>query len=276
MARDRKGKFWWEYQRPHYITLQSMRGVYDPALTSDCRCGKECYNCEFGNCCELHPWMVLCSVEYWGEGVLTPEGLPDGDTLDPAAVQVPFEERVACDIEGRPHYLCDCDVEEENLEIYEAMRLEQEQEAVECDEFLEDDEFNVYSDSFDPLAEELAQERHADRENEIDLLMDEIIAIETHPLEKVNGYDHSLDEMPTKLSKSHRLVSACNDSNKDIRMMRKNGSFSHGWRGSDRYKFERNGKIRVSRGKLRKIAMDIEHPFVYDLQRGQAPRVPTV
>ena len=199
MAKDRTGKFWWEYNSPHYITLKSMRGLYDPTLTSDCRCGKECGNCEFGNCCVLRPWMALCSVESWGEGILTSDGLPDGDMPNPDNVMIPFEDRIACDIFGKPYYLYD-DLEED------------EQEDI--------DQFNW--SAFPDVEEQVTE------------------------FEKTDGYDHLLDDLPTRLSNSHTIVSGSKRySNKDIRMMLKNGSYSHGQRGNDRYKDKRR---RVGRG----------------------------
>ncbi len=55
MAKDREGKFWWEYDMAHHITLKSMRGTYDPTLSSDCRCGEDCRVCQYGLIFELMP-----------------------------------------------------------------------------------------------------------------------------------------------------------------------------------------------------------------------------
>lgn len=209
MAKDRTGKFWWEYNSPHYITLKSMRGLYDPALTSDCRCGKECENCEFGNYCVLRPWLALCSVESWGEGILTSDGLPDGDMPNPDNVMIPFEDRIACDIFGKPYYLYD-DLEED------------EQEDI--------DQFNW--SAFPDVEEQVI-------EPELDISMNEALII-VLPFEKTDGYDHLLDNLPTRLSNSHAIVGGRKrNSNKDIRIMSKNGSYSHGWRGKDQYKNKR-------------------------------------
>ena len=274
MARDRTGKFWWEYKKPHYITLQSMRGVYDPALSSDCRCGRECSYCEFGNYCEFRPWVVLGSTEFWGEEILTPEGLPDGDTLDPDAVGIPFEDRIACDIYGRPYYLYEDD-NEEDQEISDAMYFEQERQKKEFFEDLEDDEYcPLYPDGFKEITQErIAKEEHSFKDD-FDPIC-EVLTAEIHFSEKANDYDNALDDLPKILSKSHRIISdRCRDSKKDIRrMIAGNGSSSHGWRGDDRYKDERTGKVRVSIKKFCKVADKIGYPFVDDLIKERAPRL---
>ena len=105
MAKDRTGKFWWEYVDRNSITLKSMRGTYDPALSTDCRCGCSCEVCPLKDLCgailswiamgsvenwgeeisipdELPvPWIAMGSIANWGEEILTPEGLPDGDMI---------------------------------------------------------------------------------------------------------------------------------------------------------------------------------------------------
>ena len=96
MARNRTGKFWWEYNSPHYITLESLRGENDWALLADCRC--------FDNYAGIvRPWIALSSLENWGDDAMTPGGFPDGDTLDPEIIRIPFEDRLACDILGSPY-----------------------------------------------------------------------------------------------------------------------------------------------------------------------------
>lgn len=34
-GKEIKGKFWWEYDKPGFISLISMRGTYDPCLSAD-------------------------------------------------------------------------------------------------------------------------------------------------------------------------------------------------------------------------------------------------
>lgn len=61
---------------------------------SDCRCSKD-YN-------GIVPeWLALCSTEYWGEEVLMPNGLADGDTGRYEFEFVPIEEAGPCDMHGR-------------------------------------------------------------------------------------------------------------------------------------------------------------------------------
>ena len=227
MTKDRTGKFWWEYNTPHHITLESMRGLYDPALTSDCRCGRECWNCEFGNYCELRPWMALCSIESWGEKILTPDGLPDGDMPHSDNGQmVPFEDIIACDIFGRPYYLYD-DLEENEFEDIEPVQFFQE---------TQDDKLNglLHPDQF-----VLTDVEEQDFEPETDMPMDKI-PIVVLPFGKRDVYDHLPDDLPTRTPNSHSIVSRRKwDSDKDIRMASKNGSNSHGWRGNNRYKKKR-------------------------------------
>ncbi len=271
MVTYRKGKFWWEFDKPHHITLQSMRGEYDPALTSDCRCGAECYHREFGNCCDIKPWMALCSVEFWAEEALTPEGLPDGDTLDPEDVNIPFGDRLACDIFGDSCYYFDG---EENHNYFGDENCDNEffrddcPENCQCHECRErEEELLQQKIQAKMVAEELGRQRleqmrKADQQRSVQ----ELSEYEDH------GHDPALDILAFQQSKSHTIVSDGSwESKKNIRLGTKNGSFSHGWRGNcDRYKKRRT---RVSGRKLRKIANNIGYPFVYPLVRGQAQRV---
>jgi hypothetical protein len=76
----------------------NSRGLDDPTLSSDVRCGQNCDKCEFA--CEVRPWMALASKECWGEDCLSPDGLADGDTRDPLRNAIPLEDMVACDMQG--------------------------------------------------------------------------------------------------------------------------------------------------------------------------------
>ncbi len=103
MAKYRTGKFWWEYQSPHFITLESMGGAYDKTLSSDCRCGISCKICEVRNLCagsNSSPWAAIGNVENWGDDILTPQGLPDGDMPHLDFDFIPIEHEFLCDIDG--------------------------------------------------------------------------------------------------------------------------------------------------------------------------------
>lgn len=142
---ERTGKFLLD-QRPNNITLQSMRGLYDPALSSDCRCGRECADCQFSNYCgEVKPWTALSSPNNWDDDLLTQDELPDGDTQDPNNVFVSLEELAACDMSGRPYYLYD----DEELEVglsdaiaYAELRDQMEAEEFDLDFDVELEEWN--------------------------------------------------------------------------------------------------------------------------------------
>lgn len=119
---DRTGKFLWEQKAP--ISLEAMKGTYDPALATDCRCGRECYGCQVSYCCEIRPWIALCNTECWDEEVLRPDGLPYGDMPDPKKTSTCLEEGLACDIFGTPLFSQDKnseDKEEVEKEIGEVM-----------------------------------------------------------------------------------------------------------------------------------------------------------
>lgn len=241
MAKYRTGKFWWEYDKPHFITLESMRGVYDPALSSDSRCGSECEVNHCGPCCDIKPWIAFCSLDSWDqESAMTPDGLPDGDMPNPDAIGIPFEDRLVCDINGNPYYL---DQEIEDDEILKVMifeRLEekrekarffkdlQEREDVKFFEDLEDKDCYSLFDGF----KSLALRNVIEEPEELDEVNDILFFI-----------DYNFDDdfnFPFREPKSHSIVSKrSRDSKKDIRMMTKNRSYSSGWRGNDKYKYRR-------------------------------------
>lgn len=99
--RTRKGKFVFQ-MRPTYITQRALRGVHDPALSADPRCGHACGDCPFSVHCSRSPWIALGSKSAWGESCLTPQGLPDGDLADPKGHYIPIEDVVTCDMFGVP------------------------------------------------------------------------------------------------------------------------------------------------------------------------------
>ena len=115
-------------------------------ISTDCRCNNGRF---FGI---LQPWMVLCSVENWGEEVLTPDGRPDGDTptyhmdeCTPYRDYIDEEEAIACDIYGNPlrdgeglQAACDYDRDPFILE----------------DDFLFDGDHDDYDDPYDPSFED--------------------------------------------------------------------------------------------------------------------------
>lgn len=252
----RSEKFWWEYKREHFITLQSMRGTYDPALSSDCRCGRECENCEFGNYCDIKPWMALHSTECWGEEILTPDGLADGDTCDSREILAPFHDRIACDICGYSYFNewaeteADIPMAEDDLAGKEG-----------------DKEFRkIYrvEEKYSESADEKAKKRGSDQEE--------------NEKAKINGYEYSWDNLPFFEPKSHEIIASCPQriSKKNLRRNKRKGSYSHGWRGSDRYKDERRGRIRASKGKLRRFAKNTDYVFVYGLAKEQRQRTSIV
>lgn len=253
MGKDRTGKFWWEQNSNRYITLESMRGGYDPCLSSDCRCGRECDNCEFGDYCDLRPWMVISSPEYWGEGILTPDGSPYGDMPNPGKVGIDLE-KISCDIFGTPLHLQNS--EEAEKEITEKI-MEERLSAYMYYTFLadlsevEEEDFSVPSDSVKPLTW-----RSEAEEDELDGLMDEALTMEIDLPEKFSDYEY---ELPRHLSKSHQIIAGLPEhklTKKGLRVSMKNGSYSHGWRGSDRYKDQRKGKgRRKSPRSLRDVAL---------------------
>jgi len=102
MARDRNGKFWWEQNNYRRITLASMGGTYDTTLSTDCRCCCSCRICALRDLCgAVLPWIAMGSIENWGEEVLTPEGLPDGDMPHFDMDLIPHE--LFCNIHGDPY-----------------------------------------------------------------------------------------------------------------------------------------------------------------------------
>jgi len=115
MAKDRTGKFWWEYQSYRFITLESMGGVYDKTLSSDCRCGISCDICEFRNICAGRsslPWAAIGSIENWGDDILTPQGLPDGDMPHLDFDFIPIEHEFVCSIDGS---ILDSETQEDDI-----------------------------------------------------------------------------------------------------------------------------------------------------------------
>jgi len=104
MARDREGKFWWEYVDRNRITLESMGGTYDKVLSTDCRCGCSCEVCPLKDLCgAILPWIAMGSIANWGEEILTPEGLPDGDMIHWDSDSIPDLHELFCDIHGNPY-----------------------------------------------------------------------------------------------------------------------------------------------------------------------------
>jgi hypothetical protein len=250
---DRTGKFWWEQKAP--ISLQAMKGVYDFALSNDCRCGRECNNCEFGNCCDLRPWVVLCSSENWGEEFLNPTGLPDGDMPDPEMPGAHFDKNLACDIFGIPFYLQNREeIEKEVTEkIMEQKRLSEAYYAFIAEAEEEEKEFKEL------CAQSTDVELLTLEASEIIKSMDVALAMEIHSPEEISDYEYDFEKVPTHLSKSHQITSGLPKrklTKKGLRASTKNGSYSHGFRGSDRYKDKRKGKNkRKSPRSLRDIAL---------------------
>ncbi len=72
MARDRKGLFIWEkWDRGITFSDEDFRGILDPGLSADCRSN--------GYQGILTEWSALASIEAWGDGILEPSGLIEGD-----------------------------------------------------------------------------------------------------------------------------------------------------------------------------------------------------
>lgn len=113
---ERTQKFYFEMS-PSFITAQSLRGINDSAMSSDCRCGMECSMCPLNIFCDRVPWMALGSAKAWGEEYLTPDGVPDGDVANPNGPYIPIEDMVACDMFGEVMYSDPYDQEEEQYHI---------------------------------------------------------------------------------------------------------------------------------------------------------------
>lgn len=114
-TKERTGKFLSEITSPRGITLEAFRGVYDPSLSTDCRCGRECAKCEFSNFCDLKPWAALSSPKNWGDEILTPDGLADGDRPHRDFEFIPIEELLASDFDGTRFLLFDGEPNDEEL-----------------------------------------------------------------------------------------------------------------------------------------------------------------
>lgn len=232
-GKNRTGKFPWEYNMPHHITSVSLRGGDDPRLSSDCRCGIDCENCKWG-CCEIKPWIALCSLDSWPEELRTPEGLADGDTIDPSIDTVPFIDRVCCDIYGNIINGLEGPLEEDS-DFFEAILLEHE-EAEKWEKYLK--ELKAISCELEAEYSALCPEEVSDLDDD-DILssyedfeydpMDDAMNMELLPSNELDGYDYSLDDLPKRSSSAPWIVA----DRKPPRMEHRSGY----WRGrNDCYK----------------------------------------
>jgi hypothetical protein len=86
MGRDRT--------RKDSVVFESLEGMSDRRFRSDCR--SEGYQSL------VQPHIALCSLDNWGEEVVSPQGLPDGDQPRYRDSWVSQDDLVACDILGHP------------------------------------------------------------------------------------------------------------------------------------------------------------------------------
>ena len=195
------------------VTLASERGVYDPALGADCRG-------TYGRGGFVRPWVALSSLENWGEDVLTPEGLPDGDQ--------PRWKRKFRTID---------DVESPEISAESAQMDDEPCYCKFCLQRLEDDE----------LESELFVEIPAAIEK-----IEEVETVDFFEKTFAPDDDCNIDTevaLPKRISQG--IVSSAIDSHKDVRECGRKqgrGTYQCGKRGNNRYKMLRRGRVRVTKG----------------------------
>ncbi len=217
-----------ENTHPDSITLSSERGLYDPALGADCR---GTYGC--GGF--VRPWVALSSLENWGEDVLTPEGLPDGDQ--------PVYKRKFRRVENV-----------EGMEIPVASSEEDDEPCYckFCVQRLEDEELQ-------PIEPELFVQ--------IPVVIEEVETVDFFEKTFMPDDDFSIDvevALPKRISQG--IVSNEIDSRKEVRQGgRKHGrgTYQCGKRGNNRYKMLRRGRVRVTTRKSERIERVIHNAFTY-------------
>lgn len=159
--------------------LMNPRGLADPASSSDNRCGFDCQRCQFH--CTVRPWIALGSKNCWGDDLLTPDGLADGDLADPRNHYRPGAEPM-CDIQGR---------------VMDTARFWNDSLSFDLDE---DDEEPNWPEQIEPpyeapylLRDELApfiQREICEEDDPVDTLSDFVL-------------QHPLDSLPPKIENGH-------------------------------------------------------------------------
>ena len=200
----RRSNLFSENVHPDSITLVFERGLYDPTLGADCR---GTYGC--GGF--VRPWVALSSPENWGEDVLTPEGLPDGDQ--------PKHKRKFRRVE---------DVEGAEVPVASSEENDEPCYCRVCIQRLEDEELQPMELEFEVETVDFFEKT---------LAPDDEYSIDTEVA------------LPKRISQG--IVSSEIDSHKEVRQGgRKHGraTYQCGKRGNNYYKMLRRGRVRVTKG----------------------------
>jgi|GEM_PF-6903835 len=198
-----------------FNTALDWKGMYDPRLTTDCRCADG----------EVHggllsPWIAISSVENWGPDAITPQGFIDGETSKYKEPFVPLEEMIACDIFGNilnnlgdDHNDRFFEIEEDSLSHSSERQKDYQGKSMDGVEFLRE--------------LEMSEDMHYPDDKDIEFSLEQEVSYDD--LSIYENFD-----LPSRMQSR--------DSKKEIRTVSTHGSFSHGWRGSDKYKSIRKGK----------------------------------
>lgn len=227
----RRSKLLSENSFPEY----AVGGTYDPALSADCRNGRK-----YGGL-PVQPQIALSSAEFWGEDVLTPQGLCDGD-------QPTYQKRYRTldEFEGVP---------------WPVEYVEVDNEACDCEICFGRMLTEMYPPTLEDEDTEDVDISSVEREENTEVCEDngpaeEVTAVNSFETMSVSEDSYSLMYEYLPKHTSSGVIREERDSRMEIRQGgRKHGrgTFSHGKRGNNHYKMLRRGRVRVTRRKNERI-----------------------
>lgn len=221
-----------ERKKKTFIPKQSsVRDYADPKPMCDCQ--RE--NAR-GSSRLMHPWIAICSTKHWGEEAVNPDGLADGDLMNPEYRHAQFDMPFACDIEGRPYYLND-ESEPDVYSGYEDLDEEVDQMLYEEELLAEERRMFLVETAED---EEVPVVAYPEPSTEPFFRHEEEKVVVTVGGVKFAG-PHPLEALPSREPASHVIASGrAIESRKVIRRSYDSGgSYPNGKRGTDKYKDRR-------------------------------------